>query len=115
MEWIIVIIAIVLLLFGAKKIPEFARNLGKARAEFSRGQMMVEREIRDAERADREAEKRREREMAARDRKEEKEESDLDELEGEDLEKEAEKHGIDPEGKTEEELRILIKHKREEE
>jgi sec-independent protein translocase protein TatA len=110
MEWIIVIIAIVLLLFGAKKIPEFARNLGKARAEFSRGQMMVEREIRDAERADREAEGRREREMVSK----EKEESDLDELEGEDLEKEAEKWDIDPEGKTEDELRILIKHKREE-
>ena len=46
MEWIILILFVVLLLFGAKKIPEFARSLGKAKAEFQRGQMQVEREIR---------------------------------------------------------------------
>jgi sec-independent protein translocase protein TatA len=49
MEWIILILAAVLLLFGAKKIPEFAQNLGKASAEFKRGKMMVEREIREEE------------------------------------------------------------------
>jgi sec-independent protein translocase protein TatA len=49
MEWIILILAVVLLLFGAKKIPEFAQNLGKATAEFKRGKMMVEREIREEE------------------------------------------------------------------
>lgn len=47
MEWIILILFVVLLLFGAKKIPEFARSLGKAKAEFQRGQMQVEREIRE--------------------------------------------------------------------
>ena len=46
---ILLILAVVLLLFGAKKIPEFARNLGKASAEFKRGKMMVEREIKEAE------------------------------------------------------------------
>ena len=47
MEWIILLLFVVLLLFGAKKIPEFARSLGKAKAEFQRGQMQVEREIRE--------------------------------------------------------------------
>ncbi len=49
MEWILLLLVVVLLLFGAKKIPEFARSLGKAKAEFQRGQMMVEREIREAQ------------------------------------------------------------------
>ena len=47
MELILIVLFIVLLLFGAKKIPEFARSLGKAKAEFQRGQMQVEREIRE--------------------------------------------------------------------
>lgn len=49
MEWIVVIVAIVLFLFGAKKIPEFARSLGKARGEFTKGQRMVELEMQRAE------------------------------------------------------------------
>ena len=49
LEYIILVLAVVLLLFGAKKIPEFAQNLGKATAEFKRGKMMVEREIREEE------------------------------------------------------------------
>lgn len=124
MEWIIVIIVIVLLLFGAKKIPELARSMGKARAEFSRGQSMVEKEIRETERKDREEEARLEREEAARrevERKKamkdeaekeetEEDEEDEDEVDPE-LKKAAEALGIDPEGKTEEELRVLIKYK----
>ena len=51
MEWVIVGLVIVLLFFGgAKKIPEFAQNLGRARGEYDRGKMEVEREI-AAERA----------------------------------------------------------------
>jgi sec-independent protein translocase protein TatA len=35
----IIIVAVVLLLvFGSKKIPEFARGLGQAKAEFEKGQ-----------------------------------------------------------------------------
>lgn len=49
MEWIVVIVAIVLFLFGAKKIPEIARSLGKARGEITKGQRMVEMEMRRAE------------------------------------------------------------------
>ena len=44
-DWII-IIAVVLLLFGStKKIPEFARNIGRATGEFKRGQMDIKNEL----------------------------------------------------------------------
>ena len=47
-EWLIVV-AVILLLFGStKKIPEFARNLGKATGEFKRGQLELENEIKKA-------------------------------------------------------------------
>jgi len=46
MEWVIVLIVIVLLfLGGGKKIPEFAQSLGRARGEFERGRMEVERDM----------------------------------------------------------------------
>lgn len=35
---ILVVILIVLLLFGAKKLPELARSVGKSLGEFKRGQ-----------------------------------------------------------------------------
>ena len=50
MEWIVVIIAIILFLFGAKKIPELARSLGRVSGEFNRGKRMVEKEVHQAER-----------------------------------------------------------------
>jgi sec-independent protein translocase protein TatA len=34
---LLLIIAMIGLLFGAKKLPELARSLGKAKAEFRRG------------------------------------------------------------------------------
>ncbi len=38
-QWeIIVIIFIILLLFGAKKLPELSRSLGKSLGEFKKGQ-----------------------------------------------------------------------------
>ncbi len=117
-EWIIVIVAIVLLLFGAKKIPEFARNLGKARAEFQRGSMMVEKEIREAEKIDRVDRENEERDRAVREAETTKaddaaeDEADEDEEEGDaELHKAAKGLGIDPKGKTDDELKILIKHK----
>jgi sec-independent protein translocase protein TatA len=35
---IILILAVLLLLFGAKRIPEIARSLGKSLGEFKKGQ-----------------------------------------------------------------------------
>ncbi len=46
-EWAIIIL-VVLILFGTKKLPEFARNVGRATGEFSRGKMEIEREIRNS-------------------------------------------------------------------
>ena len=116
MEWIIVIVVIILLLFGAKKIPELARSIGKARAEFTRGQTMVEKEIREAERTDREEEARHEREEAKRkteDAASEGSEEAEDVAADPELARAAEALGIDSKGKTEDELRVLIKYKME--
>ena len=35
-EWLIVL-AVIVLLFGAKKLPELARSLGKSTSEFKKG------------------------------------------------------------------------------
>jgi sec-independent protein translocase protein TatA len=45
-EWIIIIF-IILLLFGARKIPEVARSLGRAMGEFRRGRQEIEKELRE--------------------------------------------------------------------
>ncbi len=42
---IILIVLVVLLLFGAKKIPELARGIGKGMSEFKKGIKDVEKEI----------------------------------------------------------------------
>ena len=44
-EWLIIALVIILVFGGAKKIPELARSAGRARGEFERGKMEVEREI----------------------------------------------------------------------
>ena len=44
-EWIIIIAVIVLLFFGVKKIPELARNVGKASAEYKKARIAADREI----------------------------------------------------------------------
>lgn len=41
---IILIVLVVLLLFGAKRIPELARALGKAKREFQKAKDEVEKE-----------------------------------------------------------------------
>lgn len=46
---IILIVLVVLLLFGAKKIPELARGIGKGMSEFKKGLKDVETEIKSAE------------------------------------------------------------------
>ena len=44
-EWVIIILIIVILFFGAKKIPELARSLGKASSEFQRARIDAKKTI----------------------------------------------------------------------
>jgi len=46
-EMVVIGLAVIILLFGAKKIPEFARSLGRAKGEFERGKLELEKEIRE--------------------------------------------------------------------
>ena len=48
LEWMVVFIAI-LLLFGAKRLPEIARSLGKALAELRKASQEVKNEILQAD------------------------------------------------------------------
>ena len=43
------LIVLGVLLFGANKIPELFRNLGKAIGEFKKGQIEVEKELKEIE------------------------------------------------------------------
>lgn len=46
--WLIIIVVALVLFGGAKKIPDFARNMGRATGEFKRGQVELENEIKKA-------------------------------------------------------------------
>ncbi|MGQ9780821.1 MAG: Sec-independent protein translocase subunit TatA/TatB [Nitrososphaeria archaeon] len=84
-EWIFVIVVLVVLLFGASKIPELARSIGKATGEFQRGKMEIQKEI---DQAVKELDKTPERLK---------------------LEEAARAFGIDPTGKTDAQLKEEIK------
>jgi len=56
-EWIVVGIVAVVVLFGAKKLPEIARSLGKSQSEFKKGIKEGKVELDDDERARAEAAK----------------------------------------------------------
>ena len=45
---LLLILVIVLVLFGAKRIPEIARGLGRSLQEFKKGVRDVDSEVRDA-------------------------------------------------------------------
>ncbi|MEM0350766.1 MAG: twin-arginine translocase TatA/TatE family subunit [Archaeoglobaceae archaeon] len=79
---LILIALVVLILFGASKLPEVARNLGRSVAEFKKAQKEAEIELRELE----------------KDMKASKEERRVK------LEKIARDLGINPEGKSDEEL-----------
>ena len=44
---ILLIFVVIVLLFGASKLPELARSMGRSMGEFKRGQYEVERELND--------------------------------------------------------------------
>lgn len=48
---IILIVLVILLLFGAKKIPELARGIGKGMSEFKKGLKDVEDEIKNTDKS----------------------------------------------------------------
>ena len=56
MPAIFVVLVLILLIFGGKKLPELARGLGKARREFKKASEEIEDEVKsaieDEERAD---------------------------------------------------------------
>lgn len=45
---LLLILVIILVLFGAKRIPEMARGLGKSLSEFKKGVREVDQEVRDS-------------------------------------------------------------------
>ena len=44
---IVLIVVVIIVLFGASKIPELARSLGKATGEYKKGKQEIENEISD--------------------------------------------------------------------
>ena len=46
-EWIWIIVAIGVLIFGAKKIPELARTFGKAKGEYEKGKIEADKELKE--------------------------------------------------------------------
>ena len=46
-EWVWIVVIVGVLLFGAKKIPELARTLGKSRGEFEKGKIEGDKELKD--------------------------------------------------------------------
>ena len=47
-EWIIIILMALFLLFGSKKLPEFARAIGKATGEYEKAKELFRREMENA-------------------------------------------------------------------
>jgi len=45
-------VVIIVLIFGAKKIPDIAKSLGRAGGEFKKGKQESDKEVRDAARED---------------------------------------------------------------
>jgi sec-independent protein translocase protein TatA len=82
-EWIWIIVIVGVLLFGAKKIPELARSLGRATGEYEKARLEAEREIRGYR-------------------------ADGSKMSREKLEAIARTLGIDPSGKDDDELKAEI-------
>ena len=52
-EWILVIFVIIIVIFGAKKIPQFARSFGKATSEFEKARIESKNELEKIKNEDR--------------------------------------------------------------
>lgn len=48
-EIIIIIMVIAVVFFGVKEIPKLVRTLGRAKGEFKKGKMEIEKELKEAE------------------------------------------------------------------
>tara|TARA_B100002049_G_scaffold166337_1_gene124966 strand:+ start:306 stop:512 length:207 start_codon:yes stop_codon:yes gene_type:complete len=46
-EWVWIVVIVGVLLFGAKKIPELAKTLGKAKGEYKKGEIEGDKELKD--------------------------------------------------------------------
>jgi sec-independent protein translocase protein TatA len=44
-EWIWIVVIIAVLFFGAKKIPELAKTIGKAKGEYEKGRIEGDKEL----------------------------------------------------------------------
>lgn len=45
LEWVFIIIIVVVLFFGVKKIPEIARSMGKASSEYEKAKIQAKQEL----------------------------------------------------------------------
>jgi sec-independent protein translocase protein TatA len=50
-EWIFIVVIVVVIFFGAKKIPDLARGFGKATSEFEKARIEAKRELRELKNA----------------------------------------------------------------
>ncbi|MCD6038422.1 MAG: tatA2 [Nitrososphaeraceae archaeon] len=50
-EWIFIVVIVVVIFFGAKKIPDLARGFGKATTEFEKARIEAKRELREIKNA----------------------------------------------------------------
>ena len=46
-EWIWIVIIIGVLIFGAKKIPELAKTLGRSKGDFEKGKIEAEKDLKE--------------------------------------------------------------------
>ena len=46
-EWMWIIVIVVVLIFGAKKIPELAKTLGKAKGDYEKGRIESEKDLKE--------------------------------------------------------------------
>jgi sec-independent protein translocase protein TatA len=44
-EWVLIIVVIVVIFFGVKKIPEIARSFGRAKTEYEKSKIEARREL----------------------------------------------------------------------